>query len=93
MPDDPFIVNMDPVQKIWMYENWLEDMSYNIDLIKNHAYLTASFSNPEGVRKAIDSDKNKIVSSDESFEKSLQMVRNFGKEKPQKRRRRIKDSK
>jgi hypothetical protein len=75
-PDDPRITDMDPVQKIWMYENWLGDQNDDAELAKNHAYLVASFWNPEAVKQAL-GDGNTHMSTDEEFEESSQMVRNL----------------
>jgi hypothetical protein len=72
-PDDPRIVNMDPVQKRWMYENWVADQNDEIELAKNHAYLLASFSNPEAVKKIMKG--NDYESTEEEFEESTEIVR------------------
>ena len=73
-PDDPKIIDMDPVQKMWMYENWLGDQNDDAELAKNHAYLLASFSNPEAVKQIL-GEGNTHQSSDEEFEESSRMVR------------------
>lgn len=73
-PDDPRITDMDPVQKIWMYENWLGDQKDDAELAKNHAYLVASFWNPEAVKQIL-GDGNKHFSTDEEFEESSRMVK------------------
>ena len=95
-PDDPRIVDMDPVQKIWMYENWLGDQNDDAELAKNHAYLLASFWNPEAV-KQIMGEGNTHDSTDEEFEESSRMVREMSlkdlqlqqvQQTPTKRRRR-----
>lgn len=65
---------MDPVQKIWMYENWLGDQNDDAELAKNHAYLLASFWNPDAVKQIL-GDGNAYASSDEEFEESSNMVR------------------
>lgn len=65
---------MDPVQKLWMYENWLGDQLDKGELAKNHAYLIASFDHPEAV-KNIMGGGNTHMSSDEEFEESSRMVR------------------
>lgn len=70
--DDPKIVNMDPVRKLWMYEQWLGDQRDNVELAKNHAYLLGSFFNPEAVRDMMDSVIHE--SSDEDMEESMRMV-------------------
>lgn len=62
--------------KLWMYENWLADQNDNVELAKNHAYLLASFSNPEAVKKILDED-NVIESNEEDFEDTLKMIRDF----------------
>lgn len=67
---------MDPVQKVWMYENWLADQNDNAELAKNHAYLLGSFWNPEAVKQMI-GDGNVHVSTDDEFEESTQMVRDM----------------
>jgi hypothetical protein len=74
LPDDPFLLEMDPVQKMWLYNNWQADQNDSVELAKNHAYLLASFSHPEAVKDMI-SDANKHISSDEEFEESSKMVR------------------
>ena len=74
MPDDPFISEMDPVQKIWMFYNWIGDQKDNNELAKNHAYLLGSFQNPEAVKKLLDKDKESFISTDEEFEETSKMV-------------------
>jgi hypothetical protein len=64
---------MDPVQKLWMYENWLGDQLDKGELAKNHAYLIASFDHPEAVKNIMGSG-NTHMSSDEEFEESSRMV-------------------
>lgn len=63
---------MDPVQKMWMYEHWLGDQKETRDLAKDHAYLLASFTNPEAVKQMM--NDNIHQSDNEAFEESLQMV-------------------
>lgn len=65
---------MDPVQKIWMYQNWLADQNDNVELAKNHAYLLGSFWNPEAVKQLM-GEANVHSSSDEDFEESIKMVK------------------
>lgn len=72
--DDPRITDMDPVRRIWMYENWLADQNDTAELAKNHAYLLASFWNPEAVQQIIGKG-NVHESTSEEFEESSNMVR------------------
>lgn len=66
---------MDPVQKLWMYENWLADHADDAELAKNHAYLVGSFWNPEAVKQLVNGDTHQ--STDEEFEESSKLVREF----------------
>jgi hypothetical protein len=86
---------MDPVQRIWMFENWLADQNDEAELAKNHAYLLASFSHPEAVKQLI-GNGNVHISTDEEFEESSAMVKemnmkdlNLAQQQPIRRRRRI----
>lgn len=63
---------MDPVLKLWLYHQWLGDHRDDAELAKNHAYLLGSFWNPEAVKELM--NRNVHESSDEDFEKSLQIV-------------------
>lgn len=65
---------MDPIQKIWMYENWIADQNEQAELAKNHAYLLASFWNPEAVKQML-GEGNVHISTDEEFEESSKMVK------------------
>ena len=71
---------MDPVQKIWMFENWIADQNDDIELAKNHAYLLASFSHPEAVKKILNND-NSYESTDEEFEETSKMIRSMNDKK------------
>lgn len=66
---------MDPVLKMWLYEQWLGDHRDDAELAKNHAYLLGSFSNPEAVQSMM--NDNVHESSDEDFDESLKMVTDF----------------
>jgi hypothetical protein len=65
---------MDPVQKIWMFQNWVADQLDDAELAKNHAYLLASFDHPEEVKKMLGGG-DIHMSTDEEFEESSRMVR------------------
>lgn len=77
---------MDPVQKIWMYENWIADQNDEAELAKNAVYLLASFSNPEAVKKILKG--NDYESTEEEFEDSLDIVRKARVKAPVKKTRR-----
>tara|TARA_B110000503_G_C7069011_1_gene380051 strand:- start:608 stop:916 length:309 start_codon:yes stop_codon:yes gene_type:complete len=90
-PDDPRITEMDPVQKMWMYENWIADQVEKAELAKNHAYLLASFSHPEAVKQIV-GDGNSIHTTDDEFEETSNMIKEMNlkeiESKPLKKRKR-----
>jgi len=65
---------MDPVQKIWMFENWLADQNDDVELAKNHALFIGAFINPEATKQFV-GEGNVHISTDEEFEESSRMVR------------------
>lgn len=65
---------MDPVMKLWMFNNWLEDGNENIELFKHHGYLIGSFINPEAV-KSLTGGGNSYSVSEEEFDETTKMVR------------------
>lgn len=70
---------MDPVLKIWMFQNWLADQNDRNELAKNHAYLLGSFWNPEAVKNLMD-DGNTHVSTDEEFEETSKWVKEYNRQ-------------
>lgn len=63
---------MDPIQRLWLFQNWLADQKEKAELAKNQAYLIGSFSNPEAVKSMFDGETH--ISSEEEFEESSRMV-------------------
>ena len=92
-PDDPIIENIDPVQKMWMFENWLEDKSDQYELAKHLGYLIGSFINPEAVRRLTGAGAKQFKSDDKEFDElSKSIIDNNRKEdslKPHRRRKKI----
>lgn len=85
---------MDPVQKMWWFNHWIAEQNEQAELAKNHAYLLASFWNPEAVQQIM-GDGNTHLSTDDEYEESLKMVKEQSlklmeaeKNKPVRRRRR-----
>lgn len=64
---------MDPITRMWMFNNWLEDTNDNVELFKHHGYLIGSFFNPEAV-KSLTGAGNSYSTSDEEFEETSKMV-------------------
>jgi len=72
---------MDPVQYMWMFQNWLADQEDQAELAKNHAYLLGSFWNPEAVKQLMGGG-NVHMSTDEEFEESVKIVERARKKTP-----------
>jgi len=66
-----------------MFEQWIGDKKDEAELAKNHAYLLASFSHPEEVKKLIGGG-NVTISTEEEFEESSRMVREMNLKELQK---------
>lgn len=93
LPDDPKLESMDPFIKAWMYHNWMQDYTDVDKQLENQAYLIASFSNPEAVRKALGIGSEQYSTTDEEFEETTRQIAEQSrklseKEKRDKRRRR-----
>ena len=90
--DDPIIQEMDPVQKIWMFENWLHDFKEKQEESKYLGYLIGSFTNPKAVQDLINRDKNAFISDDEEFEELSRKIveHNRKQDKPIKGKRKRK---
>lgn len=73
-PNDDRITQMDPVQKIWMFNNWIADQNENAELGKNIAYLIGSFTNPEAVKKLLGEGSQEHQSTDAEFDESTEML-------------------
>ncbi len=72
---DPFFEEMDPVEKIVMYYNWLEDKKDNYDLAKHHGILIGSFINPEMAMKMSGEGSTNFKSTDDEFEESTNIIK------------------
>jgi hypothetical protein len=75
MPDDPFITEMDPVQKLWMFYSWVEERKEIQNAERDQAYLIGGFVNPSLLQKMLNEDSNSISTSDEDFEQSLKIIK------------------
>lgn len=73
LPDDVEIEEMDPMMRMWMFYNWIEDHNENVDLFKHHGYLIGSFINPEMAKEITQGPT--YATSDDEFEATSRMVR------------------
>lgn len=77
LPSDDRIEKIDPIEKQYLFVNWMQDQTEKFEIAKNHAYLIGSFINPEAAKKLLEGDADQIESEDEDFDKSIDMVSNF----------------
>lgn len=76
-----------------MFNNWVEDQNDDVELVKNHAYLLASFDHPDAVKKLTGQSGQQHVSTDEEFEASSDMIKDAPivvEEGKKKRKRKLK---
>ncbi len=97
MPSDPFFEEMNPVEKRWLYEGWVQKIEREIEVQRNIGILIGGFSNPEMARKMVKLDNPDHSSTDEEFEDSWKMVEESAekskKNKRKSRRRQRKEQK
>lgn len=74
LPSDPFYDEINPFEKLWLYESWVNKIEQDAEYKKSLAILTGGFYNPELAKKMIDKSNPAFVSSDDDFEKSWEMV-------------------
>lgn len=74
LPDDKWFEEVDPLLKAYMFEQWLQDQIEAQELQRMNAILVGSFTNPEAARNMLKSDSPDFTSSDEDFQKSIEMI-------------------
>lgn len=87
MLDDSWFDDLNPILRQIMYEHWSRDEELQYEMLKSQAILIGSFSNPLAAKAMVNSDSSKFESSDEDFEKSIQMVEEDKKKHLPKRKR------
>lgn len=70
--DDEWFENIEPLKWNLMFQNWLVDQEEKMEFARAYSILIGSFANPEMARKM--SEAKIISSSDEDFDKSMEMV-------------------
>lgn len=89
MPDDSWFDNIDPLQRRYMYEHWSRDEEQQYELLKSQAILIGSFTNPDAAKAMLKAETPDFESSNEDFDKSLEMVlADREKNKPVKKKKR-----
>lgn len=96
LPDAEWFEELDPILKIYMYEHWCRDREEAYELAKSQSILVGSFTNPQAAKDMLKNEEPDFASTDEDFEKSMEMVRQghvtgeLPPEKPLHRRKRRK---
>lgn len=70
-PSDSFFEEMDPIEKLWLYESWVNELEIDLEKEKAIAILIGSFSNPEMAQKMHMKDNPNVKVSDDEFEAQL----------------------
>jgi len=60
--------------RVWLYESWIADLEDKHQFTKDYTILGGSFHNPEAAKQMIQSENPSVVSTDEEYEKSTQMI-------------------
>lgn len=74
---------MDPVEKLWWYEGWIDEEETKLKNYRAVAILIGSFYNNELAQRMVKDDNPDYVSSDDEFEQSTQMIRDFNMQQEQ----------
>ncbi len=77
---------MNPLMKIYLYENWCEDLVEKNEFAKNYGTFIGAFSNIEMARAITGEGTTNIETSTEEFEESLDMVRRRIEEEEKKKK-------
>jgi hypothetical protein len=65
---------MDPIIRLWLYESWIADLEDKHKFMKDYTILGGSFHNPDAAKQMMQAENPSIISTDEEYEKSTQMV-------------------
>lgn len=65
---------MNPFEKLWLYESWINELEERNKFDKSLAILTGGFYNPEMARKMMKEENPDYSLSDEEFEESWRIV-------------------
>ena len=85
--DSPWFDELDPVLKVYMYEHWCRDKEEEFELARSQSILIGSFTNPSAAQDMLKSENPDFASSDEDFERSVQMIKESKKNQVRKRKR------
>lgn len=86
--DDPWFDEIDPILKIYMYEHWCKDKEEAFEMARSQSILIGSFSNPAAAKDMLKTENPDFQSSDEDFERSLQLIEESKKQIKRKRQKR-----
>lgn len=85
--DNPWFDELDPVLKVYMYEHWCRDKEEEFEMARSQSILIGSFTNPSAAQDMLKAESPDFASSDEDFERSLEMIKESKKNQGRKRKR------
>ncbi len=89
MPDnEDWFNSIDPILYAYMRAHWEEDQEEYYQISRNLSILTGSFYNPTAAKAMLKPEAD-FHSSDEDFEKSMEMVKEDKKKNQNKEKKRI----
>lgn len=92
LPSDDWFDEMNPIEKRWIYESWIADQEEQHKFTRDYVVMSGFFTNPEMAKQLQKIDNPDYSSSDDDFDKSIQMIeedKRSNKAKVKKRRRRL----
>lgn len=73
-PWDEYWDELEPMQKLWLYEAWVAKDENELEKDKALAILIGSFSNPEAAKKIYKKENPDFKSNDKDWEESWKAV-------------------
>lgn len=86
--DDPWFDDIPPVLRVMMYEHWCRDQEEAFEMARSQSILIGSFTNPTAAKDMLKADTPDFASSDEDFERSLELIDEDKKQDGLKKRKR-----
>lgn len=75
LPSDSFFEEMNPFEKLWLYESWVNELEEKAKFNKSLAILTGGFYNPQLAQKMLKDQDPDYSLSDDEFEESWRIVK------------------
>ena len=92
LPSDNFFEEMNPWEKIWLYESWLYEVEQKVEVEKNLAIFVGSFSNYEMAKEIMkkENPEYKDENAEETAQKLHKTIVEEENKQPKKKRKKKK---